>query len=83
MLRFLPLLLLLGGCQTIDTKTHDDIVASQQVIYYAAQSLPVSPQTIAIEANAAATANALGTPMPMPGTPISPSTTAAAVKVTP
>lgn len=57
----LPLLLLvlaLAGC--VSDQARADIAASAGVIDQAAKSLPASPQTAAIRANAQAIAHAVG-----------------------
>ncbi len=51
-------LLLLSGCVT--DQTRQDAANSAQVILNAAASLPASPQTAAIQANAIAIAHAMG-----------------------
>lgn len=66
MRRLLPLtaiipLLLAAGCAS--DRACQDMAASAAVIDAAAQSLPVSPQTKAIRANAQAIATAAGYPL--------------------
>lgn len=55
--------LVLAGCSTIGDKTQGDCNASLQSSYNAAESLPPSPQTAAIEANQVAVAAAIGAPL--------------------
>lgn len=69
MKRLLPILavlplLLAAGCVSRQAET--DIAASAAVIDAAAQSLPDSPQTKAIRANAQAIARAVGHPLVTP-----------------
>lgn len=69
MRRLLPLaaaipLLLAAGC--VSRQAESDIAASAAVIDAAAQSLPDSPQTKAIRANAQAIATAVGHPLGNP-----------------
>lgn len=58
---------ILAGCLGPQGRT--DASASQEAIYNAAASLPPSPQRTAIMANAAATADALGHPLPEAAAP--------------
>jgi hypothetical protein len=66
-MRRIALLLLplaLAGC--VSRKAETDIAASAAVIDAAAQSMPDSPQTKAIRANAQAIARAVGHPLVTP-----------------
>lgn len=67
--------LALAGCMSDQQRA--DVQTSAQVSYNAAESLPPSPQTVAIEANQVAIGNAVGLPITQASP--APSTTAAAV----
>jgi adenine deaminase len=62
----LLLALPLAGC--VSDQTRQDTANSAAVIYNAAASLPATPQQVAIEANAAAIANAMSHPLTVTAT---------------